>query len=263
MEVYSNEPCRMDGCNRAAVVGSKYCIVHRSKAARVRDSMQRARKKTKGMKPSTYVVARMWKRIRNLFSSESRPKKTMGSRAGGHDYRSKLEPEEQTVELPWKWYTSPPVDDGQKLFQNLCRSLPGIFAAVGHSGLDLVFILADVRDLRWRGLLYLLFKYEAVYYSPESLFGQSPLYETLSGEPYYKAPVIAGKQLKVGIYAVERESLVSNLCCIRDIPTPLIKQVQADCPVGMFTVAYFCGRSLGVRHVSPDAKSDKSVPFSM
>ena len=99
MRFFGNKPCRMDGCNRAAVVGNKYCTVHRSKAARVRDSMPGARQKTKGTKPSTYIVVGLWKRIRNLFSSESRSKKSKPKR-GNLIQRVHLFCE-LPVDMPW------------------------------------------------------------------------------------------------------------------------------------------------------------------
>ncbi len=163
---------------------------------------------------------------------------------------------------PWEWSTPAPKDNGSQLLQLLRPTMPPIFAAVSQAGRDPVFILADVvSEARWRALIYLLFKYGKVYYSPEAICGLTPQHESISGETLYKAPTIRGSQLKVGIYAVERESLVSELCAIQGVPLPLIKQVQLKSPKGMLTVAYFCGSSLGVRYVSLDASKDESPPM--
>ena len=87
--------------------------------------------------------------------------------------------------------------------QNLRESLPPIFAAVAKPGRDPVFVLADVvGELRWKGVIHQLFKFGKVHYSPEAICGLSPQFETISGEPFYKAPLIQGKQLRVGIYGV-------------------------------------------------------------
>jgi len=141
--------------------------------------------------------------------------------------------------------------------------LPSIFAEVAKGDRDPVFILADViSEPLWRGLLYLLFKYEKLYYSPEAICGLSPQYESISsGETVYKAPKIRGSLLKVGIYAVERGALVTELCGIQGVPIPFIKLVQRESPEGMFTVAYLCGPSLGVRNVSHDASKVEAPPL--
>lgn len=170
-------------------------------------------------------------------------------------------PQEAVADVPWQWSTRDTRGNGGELFENLRQSLPPIFAAIDKPGRDPVFVLADVAgEARWKRLIYLLFKYGKVYYSPEALCGLNPQYETISGEPLYKAPTIHGTQLKVGIYAVERESLVSELCAIVGVPPPMIKQVKREGPKGMFTVLYFCGLTLGVRYVSPDAKKDEPPP---
>lgn len=170
---------------------------------------------------------------------------------------------QKSAELPWKWYDITHENNGNKLLESLRSDLPPIFAAVERSGRDPVFILVDVNYLSWRGLLYLLFKNQEVYYSPEKLCDLLPKQEIVSGETLYKAPVINGKKLKAGIYAVEREALSFELYHISNVPIPLIKQLEATPPKGMFTIAYFCGNNLGVRYISRDARTDKSAPFDL
>ena len=90
--------------------------------------------------------------------------------------------------------------------------------------------------------------------SHETLTGQNPKIEQFSAGPFYIAPKIEGNELRVGIYTVERDWLVSELCWIRGLPIPFIKQVQkGQSPMGKFTIVYFLKSHLGVRHVSSDA----------
>ena len=196
-----------------------------------------------------------WRRI---FGSRTRtPSPTVGPQPETSSHH-----QQATSDPPWEWSKPAPKDNGSELLQLLRPSLPPIFAAVAQPGRDPVFILADVvSEPKWRGLVYLLFKYEKLYYSPEALCGLSPQYESISGEAVYKAPTIRGTKLKVGVYAVEREALVTELCGIQGVPPPLIKQVQRESPKDMFTVAYFCGRGLGVRYVSRDGSKDESPPM--
>jgi hypothetical protein len=93
---------------------------------------------------------------------------------------------------------------------------------------------------------------------------QSPQIRQGADGPYYNAPTIGNKQLRIGIYAVEREWLVSALTAIRDLPTLFIKQVQkAQTPNGMFTIVYFLKTHLGVRHMSPDASVCEAPHLSL
>lgn len=171
--------------------------------------------------------------------------------------------QDQVSDLPWQWSISTSESDCMKLFQNLRNSLPAIFDLVDQPERDPVFVLVDVgRDQHrmWKALISLLYK-EKVYYSPETLTGQSPQLEVISGDRVYKAPSIGGKELKVGIYVVERNNLFTALTNIAKVPPPLLTQVLTACPPDMFTVAFFCDLSLGIKHVSRDAKIDKNVPL--
>jgi hypothetical protein len=156
--------------------------------------------------------------------------------------------------LPWDWSSKAPEDDSQFL-ESLRPSLPTIFKALGKRGRDPVVMLVDVEDIRWRGLLGLLhMRHGQPYFSPETVTGQKPKIEQHSAGPFYIVPKIEGKEIRVGLYAVERDWLVSELCWIRGLPIPFIKQVEkAHTPTGMFTVVYFLKKHLGVRHISSDA----------
>jgi hypothetical protein len=99
-----------------------------------------------------------------------------------------------------------------------------------------------------------------VYFFPEQLTGDRPEIKQQESSPFYQPPRIGGHELKVGVYAVERESLASALCWIRGLPIPFIKQVQNKSPSGMFTVVFFLKRQLGTRYCSPDAQVWQAPP---
>jgi len=172
--------------------------------------------------------------------------------------------QQQPGKLPWDWSATAPADDSEFL-QSLRGCLPIVFQAIGKRGRDPVVMLVDVEDIRWRGLLGLLHtRHGQPYFSPETAIGQKPQIQQESVGPFYRAPNIDGKELKVGLYVVEREWLVSELCWIRGLPIPFIKQVQkAQSPAGMFTVVYFLKTRLGVRHVSPDASVCEAPELSL
>jgi hypothetical protein len=162
--------------------------------------------------------------------------------------------------LPWDATAAPP--DGTEFFESLRASLPSVFAEIPKHAPDPVVVIANLDQMRWRGLLCLLLeKPSAVYFSPERLTGQAVRTENCGGVTLYRAPLINGASARSGMYAAERERLVYALCGIQQIPMPLIKMVQAKPPAGMFTVAYFGFTQFNVRHVSGDASVCKQVPF--
>ncbi|MCD4819397.1 MAG: hypothetical protein K8S23_11965 [Candidatus Cloacimonetes bacterium] len=156
--------------------------------------------------------------------------------------------------IPWDYRINVYKYNGVELFKKLSYCLPQVFNMVNQPKRDPVIILVEVEEKKWRGLLYLLFRNKDVYYSAEMLTNQDPQFETTSEGVLYKSPIIIGSQLKVGIYATERESLVDALCNTVDVPLQLIKYVKADCPKGMFTVVNFSGLNPGVREVTCSAK---------
>jgi hypothetical protein len=160
----------------------------------------------------------------------------------------------QSCNLSWDYSVKVP-EDAEEFLQKFRFYLPDVFRAVSNQGHDLVVMLIDVEELRWRGLLALLYSHHGQpYYSPETVIGQKPQIEQTAYGPFYVAPTIEGKQLRIGVYAFEREWLAAELCAIRGIPIPFITWVEkAKTPKGMFTVAYFLKNHLGVRQLSPDA----------
>ena len=156
--------------------------------------------------------------------------------------------------LPWDYSAKAP-EDAEGFLQSFREYLPDIFRAISNRGRDLVVMLVDVEDIRWQGLLGLLHTYHGQpHFSPETVTGKKPQIEQSKHGPFYHAPSIDGKQLRIGVYAVEREWLFSELCWIRDIPIPFIRLVKkAQSPKNMFTVVFFLKTHLGVRHVSTDA----------
>jgi len=155
--------------------------------------------------------------------------------------------------LLWDYSAKAP-EDAETFLQSLRGCLPGIFRAVGNRGRDPVVMLVDVEDIRWQGLLGLLHtRHGPLYFSPETATGAQGSIDHTPDGPFYRPTTIDGKQLRVGVYALEREWLVSELCWIRGLPLPFLKQVQrATTPKGMFTIVYFLKTHLGVRHVSAD-----------
>ena len=156
--------------------------------------------------------------------------------------------------LPWN-YAANIDEDAEKFLLSFRYYLPEVFQSVNNLGHDLVVIIVDVKQIRWQGLLALLYSHHGQpYYSPETVTGQKTQMDQTAYGPFYHAPTIEGKQLRIGVYAVEREWLIAELCAIRDIPIPFINWVKkAQTPKGMFTVAYFLKNHLGVRQLSADA----------
>jgi hypothetical protein len=163
--------------------------------------------------------------------------------------------------LPWDSSTAPL--DGSDFFESMRPCLPAVFAELPKGARDPVVVIADLQQMRWRGLLRLMLdKPSVVYFSPEQITGQPVRTETTGGVTLYRAPTINGVAARTGIYAAEREQLVYALCGIQQIPMPLIKMVQAKPPASMFTVAYFGFTGFNVRHVSLDATvCEQPLPF--
>lgn len=172
----------------------------------------------------------------------------------------------QQGRIPWDWSAKTP-EDPESLLELLHDCLPGIFSEVSKQGSksDLVVMLVDVEDIRWRGLLGLLCTHHCQpYYSPETVSRQEAQIERSPEGPFYRAPMIEGKRLRIGVYAVDRCALVDELCWIRGLPIPFIKQVRkAQTPKGMFTIVYFLKEHLGVRHMSSDASVCEAPKFSI
>jgi len=158
-----------------------------------------------------------------------------------------------TNDIPATWFGAIPQDTDQ--FLELMREcLPSVFEVVAEIERDSVIMLVDLEDVRWRGLLGLLHVY-GFPFSPEILTRAEPNIDQKSQGPFYCPPIIKGKTLTIGVYAVGPVALADELCCIRGIPIPFIKQVrEIKTPKGMFTVVYFLKTHLGVRHMSPDAR---------
>jgi hypothetical protein len=162
--------------------------------------------------------------------------------------------------LPWDPHATPL--DGSDFFESMRPCLPGVFAQLPKGARDPVVVIADLQQIRWRGLLRLLLdKPSAVYFSPEQFTGQPVRNETSEGVTLYRAPTINDVTARTGVYAAEREQLVYALCGIQQIPMPLIKMVQAKPQRGMFTVAYFGFTGFNVRHVSTDATVCEQAPL--
>jgi hypothetical protein len=137
-----------------------------------------------------------------------------------------------------------------------------MFQLIARPGRDPVVALVDLQDIRWRGLLALLFGSTGLlYFFPEQLTGDRPEIKQQESRPFYQPPRVDGHEIKVGVYAVERKSLGSALCWIRGLPIPFIKQVRNKSPDGMFTVVFFLNGQLGMMYCSPDAQVWQAPPY--
>jgi hypothetical protein len=123
-------------------------------------------------------------------------------------------------------------------------------------------MLVDLQDMRWRGLLGTLFGRPGhMCFFPEQLTVNTPDIKQEEPGPFYQPPTIDDRELKTGVYAADRESLILALCQIRGIPLAFIKQVQDKSPSGMFTVVFFLKRQLGTRYFSPDMETCQLPPY--
>ena len=162
--------------------------------------------------------------------------------------------------FPWNCFADPP-ESGEAFVELVRQCLPSLFRFVARPERDPVVMLVDLQDMRWRGLLGTLFGGPGhMYFFPEQLTVNTPDIKQEKPGPFYQPPTIDDRELKIGVYAADRESLILALCQIRGIPLAFIKQVQDKSPSGMFTVVFFLRRQLGTRYFSPDMETCQLPP---
>jgi hypothetical protein len=210
------------------------------------------------------VAGRLRARAQEIIRSLTEPKAQAKQATAVHGDavptpRNAEAQEAVTTPLLWDAATAP---SDHQLFESLRPCLPAVWDRVLRRQCDPVVVFVNLENMKWRGLLHLLCdKPDRIYLSPELLSGQSFEAESSSGVVLYRPPVVGGKNVRVGVYAAEREQVVYALCGIQGVPMPLIKQVQAVPSSGMYTVAFFGMSLLGVRHVSRDASVSENAPL--
>jgi hypothetical protein len=65
----------------------------------------------------------------------------------------------------------------------------------------------------------------------------------------YVAPTVNGQAMRVGVYVLEREWLVSELCWVKGLPTIFIQLVKEDKRPGNFDIVVFALGGMRVEHL--------------
>lgn len=139
---------------------------------------------------------------------------------------------DQPVSIPWNWRSCPPQDVGEFL-DLYCDELMKLFGDYGTKLYDPIVLLVDYDLNRWRGFLKLVFSDpNKVALSPETFTKTKPIIDGF----LYSPPVVSKIPVAVGIYVVEREWVVAQLCHIVDIPLMFHVSVREHREPGHFTV---------------------------
>jgi hypothetical protein len=151
--------------------------------------------------------------------------------------------------IPWDYIRKASADN-DAFFNEHKAALPAIFARARGAGSDPIMMLVAFEQEKWRALLALLYKRpQNMHLTPEALTGGRP---TISNNGYcdvYVAPTVNGQAMQVGVYVLEREWLVSELCWVKGLPPIFIQLVKEDKRPGNIDIVVFAAGGMRVEHL--------------
>jgi hypothetical protein len=188
--------------------------------------------------------------LKRLFgtSTPTPPAEATTTRTPTAPASAKPSPESKS-DIPWDYIRK--ASAGNDAFFNEHKAaLPAIFTRASGKGSDPVMMLVAFEQEKWRALLALLYKRpQNMHLTPESLTGSKP---TVSNNGYcdvYVAPTVNGQPMQVGVYVLEREWLVSELCWVKGLPPIFIQLVKEDKRPGNFDIVVFAPGGMRVEHL--------------
>lgn len=153
-------------------------------------------------------------------------------------------------DIPWDYIRKASADN-DAFFNEHKASLPAIFARAKAAGRDPVMMLVAFEQEKWRALLALLYKRpQNMHLAPEMFIGGATA--NISNNGYcdvYVAPMMNGQAIRVGVYVLEREWLVSELCWVKGLPPIFIQLVKEDKRPGNFDIVVFAPGGMRVEHL--------------